>query len=223
MKFLEIPIFAQLNSLFSGVTSISGDSRIYGHIEAYSCKRVGSDKKFYKSMEEQYQVELSKSPSDSELLATSPFGPLSESSSRKTLIYLISLLNVAFPDYDFSNVQAQQFKKELSSHMVINSINTTLNGVIKEYSAKMAPMLWSALETEILVKDCDIYSFMPDLDSDPYADDGSLWNFNYFFYNKKLRRIIFFTCHALSPDNENISDMSSDGNWDDDEMENMDV
>lgn len=41
------------------------------------------------------------------------------------------------------------------------------------------------------------YSYNPDLDSDPYGEEGSLWSFNYFFYNKKMKRILFFTCRAI--------------------------
>ena len=40
-------------------------------------------------------------------------------------------------------------------------------------------------------------SYNPDLDSDPYGEEGTLWSFNYFFYNKKLKRILFFTCRAI--------------------------
>uniref|UniRef100_A0A8B9FTG0 Repressor of RNA polymerase III transcription MAF1 homolog n=1 Tax=Amazona collaria TaxID=241587 RepID=A0A8B9FTG0_9PSIT len=40
--------------------------------------------------------------------------------------------------------------------------------------------------------------YNPDLDSDPFGEDGSLWSFNYFFYNKRLKRIVFFTCRSIS-------------------------
>ncbi len=43
---------------------------------------------------------------------------------------------------------------------------------------------------------CSNNSYNPDLESDPYGEEGSLWSFNYFFYNKKLKRILFFTCNA---------------------------
>lgn len=41
-------------------------------------------------------------------------------------------------------------------------------------------------------------SYNPDLDSDPFGEDGSLWSFNYFFYNKRLKRIVFFSCRSIS-------------------------
>ncbi|RWS05780.1 repressor of RNA polymerase III transcription MAF1-like protein [Dinothrombium tinctorium] len=42
-----------------------------------------------------------------------------------------------------------------------------------------------------------LLSYNPDLNSDPFGEDGCLWSFNYFFYNKKLKRIVFFTCRAV--------------------------
>lgn len=42
-----------------------------------------------------------------------------------------------------------------------------------------------------------VFSYNPDLDSDPFGEEGSLWSFNYFFYNKKLKRIVFFTCRSV--------------------------
>lgn len=42
-----------------------------------------------------------------------------------------------------------------------------------------------------------VCSYNPDLDSDPFGEEGSLWSFNYFFYNKKLKRIVFFTCRSV--------------------------
>jgi hypothetical protein len=56
----------------------------------------------------------------------SPFGPLDKAASRKTLFYLLATLNAAFPDYDFSEVRPDQFSKQISTQMVINSVNTTL-------------------------------------------------------------------------------------------------
>jgi hypothetical protein len=39
-------------------------------------------------------------------------GPLHETGSRKTLVYLILTLNHIYPDYDFSLLRAHHFKKE---------------------------------------------------------------------------------------------------------------
>jgi hypothetical protein len=44
-------------------------------------------------------------------------------------------------------------------------------------------------------------------EGDPFTDDGNLWSFNYFFYNKKLKRILYFTMHATS---KTMLDLDSD-------------
>lgn len=63
-------------------------------------------------------------PSDMPIV--SPFGPLDNQASRKTLFYLISTLNASYPDYDFSSVKPEQFCKQPHLGMVVNSINVTL-------------------------------------------------------------------------------------------------
>lgn len=64
------------------------------------------------------------------------------------------------------------------------------------YGSKLLAALTSMLTK---INCCYGCSYNPDLDSDPYGEEGSLWSFNYFFYNKKMRRILFFTCRATSP------------------------
>jgi hypothetical protein len=41
-------------------------------------------------------------------------------------------------------------------------------------------------------------SYKSDLESDPFGEKGSVWSFNYFFYNKKLKRILYLSCRGLS-------------------------
>jgi len=224
MKFLEIPAFEKLTTDFSGLRSSAGETVVYGKIEAYSCKRAGSDKKLYKSLEQQYQVELSKSP-DAKDFSTSPFGPLTESSSRKTLISLISILNASFPDYDFCNLKPEQFRKENFLNMVTNSIDTTLANVIPKYNQELGPKIWKEMDLQINLKECDIYSFVPDYDSDPYAEFGNIWTFSYFFYNRKLKRSIFISFRASSHMSgienldQTIDDENEEEGWDYEEMD----
>jgi len=42
---------------------------------------------------------------------------------------------------------------------------------------------------------CAFFAF---LQSDPFGEDGYIWSFNYFFYNKKMKRILYFSCRAKS-------------------------
>lgn len=53
-------------------------------------------------------------------------------------------------------------------------------------------------------------SYRPDGTSDPFSESGIIWSFNFFFHNKKLRRILFLTCRAdckqLTNEEENDED-----------------
>lgn len=47
--------------------------------------------------------------------------------------------------------------------------------------------------------DCDVYSYRKDnnADVDPFSERSAIWSFTYFFYNRRLKRIVFFSCRSL--------------------------
>lgn len=173
-----------------------GDLVVRGTLEAYSCKLAGLDKKLSRSLEE--EVMESCSPLQ---LSRSPVGPLVESSSRKTLVYLILTLNHIYPDYDFTLLRAQNFAKEESLARVQELVGTHLVDVARAWDATpglgeegLLDAVWTGVEESIELADADIYSYKSDLESDPFGEKGSVWSFNYFFYNRKLKRILYFRC-----------------------------
>eukprot|EP01047_Picozoa_sp_COSAG01_P056053 COSAG01_NODE_6311_length_3743_cov_23.699232_2_plen_134_part_00 len=109
VKLLEDPKLLEVNMLLAGLST--GKSVIEGRVDLYSCKLAGEDKQVSKSLEQHYIEELQAldaagtSPA-SVSAGTSPVGPLSDSSSRRTLITLILTLNASFPDYEFSSLRA---------------------------------------------------------------------------------------------------------------------
>ena len=66
------------------------------------------------------------------------------------------------------------------------------------YQNRLRNLLWGTIDEEISLNNCLIYSYRPDFCSDPYGEEGTLWSFNYFFYNRLLKRLVFFTCHAAT-------------------------
>ena len=82
---------------------------------------------------------------------------------------------------------------------MINSVDNLLSITAMEHYTKVRHDLWRTLDGEISLQNCDIYSYTPDLTMDPFVDDGCLWSFNYFFYNRKMKRVVLFTCRAQSP------------------------
>ena len=65
-------------------------------------------------------------------------------------------------------------------------------------SAHALETLWARLEEVIQPAECDVYSYKGDAEGDPFSVSGSLWSFNFFLYNRKLKRILFFTASAIS-------------------------
>lgn len=195
MKFLEYTPLARINTFLGNINL--GDYLIQGVLEAYSCKLAGVDKKLSRSLEQEVVDSLAMSPQD---LATSPVGPLSNSSSRRTLINLILTLNHMYPDYDFSTLRAHHFTKEGRLSAVKQKIDYALLEVEKAWGedSPLLEILWGAIDEVMDLVECEVYSYKPDVDGGPFTENGSVWSFNYFFYNKKLKRILFFSCRCLS-------------------------
>uniref|UniRef100_A0A3B3T5F8 Repressor of RNA polymerase III transcription MAF1 n=1 Tax=Paramormyrops kingsleyae TaxID=1676925 RepID=A0A3B3T5F8_9TELE len=211
MKLLENSSFEAINTQ---LTIETGDCQIIGRIESYSCKMAGEDKQMFKQFCQEGLPHVLEALSPPQTTGISPNklsqsqsgdeaeGPLSDKCSRKTLFYLIATLNASFrPDYDFSRTKSHDFSKEPSSYCkvnVLNAVNSSLSSAAGGEFSRLQPQLWQAVDDEICLSECDIYSYRPDLDSDPYGEEGNLWSFNYFFYNKRLKRIVFFTCRSVS-------------------------
>jgi len=224
MKFLESPKFEAINCSLAMET---GDSRVEGRIESWSCKMAGNDKRLFKHLSTDVapndlqalsppQSYLARSPNRAgysrSLSDNEEQGPLCDTISTKSLFYLISTLNASFqPDYDFSNAKSEEFSKEPSLQWVMNAVDSQLfASSCGDAFSSLRQQLWLTLDEEIALNECDIYSYNPDLSSDPYGEEGCIWSFNYFFYNKKMKRIVFFTCRASGAYSARDSGMGSD-------------
>ncbi|XP_041633415.1 repressor of RNA polymerase III transcription MAF1 homolog [Drosophila kikkawai] len=209
MKLLESSRFEAINNALSIQTS---GITIFGRIESYSCKMVAAEKVLYKRFTAETHGHDLQALSPPQTLTD--FSPnfrrtnsqsgdegitLCDTISRKTLFYLIATLNASFePDYDFTEAKSHEFSKEPSLQWVMNSIHSNLSALAGDQYQVLRQPLWSAVDDEVNLSDCDIYSYNPDLSSDPFGEPGCLWSFNYFFYNKKLKRIVFFTSRAVN-------------------------
>ncbi|KAJ0037269.1 hypothetical protein Pint_22207 [Pistacia integerrima] len=50
----------------------------------------------------------------------------------------------------------------------------------------------------VRLPECEIYSYNPDSDADPFLEKGAIWSFSFFFYNRKLKRVVSFRFSCLS-------------------------
>ncbi|MEW5318383.1 MAG: hypothetical protein WDW38_009608 [Sanguina aurantia] len=177
MKFLDLPPVSRINSFLDHVDV--GDYVVYGDLEAYSCKLAGLDKKLSKSLD--VEVQAGSSPLE---LSASPLGPLADSSSQ---------------------LRANHFLKEDGLAKAEENIDSYLLEVSKVWSKTpglcenpFLESLWTSIDEVICLRECDLYCYKSDLETDPFGEKASIWSFNYFFYNKKMKRILYFSCRAVS-------------------------
>ena len=218
MKYIENPA---LSRLAQSLTHEGPECSVHTRMEAYSCKNIKRDKKLFKTLENAYQDEVSQSPPRPSWLALdhesemTPFGPVDQRRSRKTLYLLISTLNVAFPDYDFSDVRPSHFNREEDGAGVLNALSNTLvsphragSHAPRTYSSYPPtssdffpssvptssspysqtlpsplapppivtgthPTLFRLIDDVIGLSDSEVYSYAPEIEADPHANDFS--------------------------------------------------
>ena len=261
MKYIPVREFDDVTDALNFDTV---DLHIIGGCDLYTTKASGDDRKLYKNvldtLESQHKSVLRFSASLSPLQAraaasslnltrSSPFGSLSQLSSRRTFAYLIATLNASHPDYDFSHLlRPSDFRREKSLRSVMNTLDTTLynlrprpmnsltSGTQQWYSdtnvtvpstpggsQAWSPQMWRIIDAEMELKDCSIYRYSPE--EDPYeADEGAIWSFNYFFFNKTKKRVCYIYLRGLNimsygpVDGTPIADKrSTDSEWNKDE------
>jgi hypothetical protein len=220
----------------SAINFDTADCHVIGGCDLYTTKAAGADKKLYKnidrSLESQHEslVKLGASlsgPNTSaaatslNLSRSSPFGPLSQISSRRTYAYLIATLNASHPDYDFSHLlRPTDFKRERSLKSVMNTLDTALYNLRPRPSSTYlnvptewpsaassacppssshawGPRMWKLIDKEMTLKECSIYCYSPE--EDPYeGEDGAIWSYNYFFFNKVRKRVCYIYLRGIS-------------------------
>lgn len=122
---------------------------------------------------------------------TSSLGDLSEPSSKALFLDMITALNEAFPDYDFGDSKIVQFK-DLDIGSCVQHVNSCLAEVTL-LQPQLLEELWTAIDDMVSLRQCEVFAFLP-ADSD--EEDAYLWRFHYFFFNKSVRRLLYFSCGA---------------------------
>lgn len=207
MKYLENIELEMMNSYLTDRPF--GGRILNGRVEVYSTKKAGGDKKQWKLLEQKVE-------------SNSPRGGGSESlpkSSIRVLVDLIQTLNASLMDYDFSELNSESFLL-LSSTDAISRINTQLAELTVE-NPSFLKTLWGHIDRHINCAKCEVYLLI----DDPFIIDsegGVMWSFNYFFCNKELKRICYFTCSATTKSYSNLLSMTgaeSDLDNDDSDLE----
>ena len=153
----------------------------------------------------------------------SPLGDFGEMGTRRLMTDLILTLNASFPDYDFGSVRPSDFEK-IPVSTVVQRINERLSELAVDKMSFITDMWTALDDVVRLAdcdvysyapkardEDDDPLSFltqtlMDSVDQQSTEESSTsmsstgtskgtvLWTFNYFFVNKSLKRIVFFTC-----------------------------
>uniref|UniRef100_A0A804P9X8 Lipoyl-binding domain-containing protein n=1 Tax=Zea mays TaxID=4577 RepID=A0A804P9X8_MAIZE len=75
-------------------------------------------------------------------------------------------------------------------------IKVKLSNSATNEGSSLLDSMTKAIDEVIKIKECDIYSYNPDSDADPVLEKGAIWSFNYYFYNRKLNRVVSFRCYC---------------------------
>ena len=235
LKTLQYLALRELENITSALNFDTPDCRVVGGCDIYTTKAAGSDKKLYRNIENslrlqyeqilKFSVSLSLPHSESlaeslNLSRSSPFGPLSQISSRRTFAYLIATLNASHPDYDFSHIlRPSDFVKRKSLRSVMNAVDSTLYNLRprpapvptpvtdKGHSGNIpqtpggtiswSPKTWRLIDEQMDLKSCNLYSYVPE--EDPFeGEEGALWSMNHFFFNKDRKRVCYLYLRGLS-------------------------
>lgn len=228
-QYLPLPEIEEVSSALNFDTA---DCHVVGGCDLYITKAASDDRKLYnrieQSLESQYEsllrLSASLSPPNASdaaislnLSRSSPFGPLSEHSSRRTFAYLIATLNASHPDYDFSHVlRPTDFRRERNLKKVMNTIDMTLYNLRPHlrsdgtppsphsYSGSYSPgcstvwgpRMWRLIDEQMSLNDCAIFSYSPE-EGVHDDDDGAIWSLNYFFFNKTRKRVCYIYLRGI--------------------------
>merc|ERR1711939_93828 len=147
-------------------------------------------------------------------------GVIPDYSMRKLFINLLLTLTSMYPDYDFSSVKPEEFAEETNFGLVQHSINAALAKAMS-LDPSLGPDLWAAIEENIQPKECQIYSYNPDVEASPFGEH-SIWSFNYFMFNKSLKRVLFFTASCARPGSTDMGDTDDQMDYDEEGMDEDD-
>jgi len=120
------------------------------------------------------------------------------SDENNTFVHLIATLNAALPDYDFTSAKSEHFTR-VTVYEMMNHVKTALEGA--QHLDRPVPIadLWSALEQEVQLQQCEAFTYKPPPEADPFLEDDVIWAMNFIMYNRYIKRIVLLTLSCERP------------------------
>jgi hypothetical protein len=171
-----------------------GDRIILCKIEPYSCKRAGADRRLFKQIVKELNTDISIRKREGRTCETG-LGDISQPATQKLLVSLITALNASFPDYDFSSLDADCFRRVPVS-AVTGSLDTEVLAPAESLLPGIRAHVTGSIMEAIDVHACDAFMYIPSPDSPLFA--GRLWAFTYFLHCPAQKRVLLVSCAGRS-------------------------
>mmetsp|Transcript_28094 Transcript_28094/g.47275 ORF Transcript_28094/g.47275 Transcript_28094/m.47275 type:complete len:250 (+) Transcript_28094:86-835(+) len=209
MKYLENLALENLTKLITN-RELGGGLIIQGRCETYSTKKAGDDKKQSKMLDSKFESSTNK------LSAVKPDVSMK---TKKVLGDLIQTMNSSMVDYDFSELTPDSFA-QITTVEAIQGINSYLAELTVSMPSFINDM-WRDVNDAMggNLSQCEVYKLVDSMAIDE-VENGTVWSFNFFFCNKELKRVLYFTCMATSKYRR--VDVLGLGQADDDDEEDTD-
>uniref|UniRef100_A0A3Q7GAU2 Repressor of RNA polymerase III transcription n=1 Tax=Solanum lycopersicum TaxID=4081 RepID=A0A3Q7GAU2_SOLLC len=225
MKYLEYTPLDRINDFLSHVNL--GERTIKGCLEAYSCKHTGTDKKLSLSLENEIFDYLGKS-SDADSSSPVEYLMCRSRCRKTLIYLLLSLYHMypdydfsAVNAHQFFTEESwDSFKQIFDVYMfeaskewldanegsaLLETLYKALDEVryffinIKRRQRGNMVKLLNLLAVQVVkVAECELYTYNPEADADPFLEKGAIWSYHFFFYNRRLKRVVSFRFSCVS-------------------------
>lgn len=206
MRYLDVP---DLQVITEHITNLSGNGlTINTRLELYSVRTTISDDDFLASAETHLEIARSYNSSSHTSSSYGSYGAtavaafteakLENAQNKRIYMYLLQILNHAYPRFDFSTICPSKFY-ELPYDAAKNVINSTLSSCLSDFN-QIRHYLWLAISdiapgehSTVFSVDCSPYA--------PFEEEDGVWSQNFMFYNNSQHQVLLFTLKASPSDN----------------------
>jgi len=211
MKFLQEP---HLATLCEALTNIDCGTCVFNcAVEAFSCKPVKDDKKLLKRISREFsneriihrmadnkvqEMNVKQMKASLDKAVETPVGNIQNAETQRLVTDLISTLNQAHPNADFSRISPHSFDpipfktftEEIESHLCLLRDEPDIVGIF-----------WTSIKKSINFTNCEVYGYRPEV-----FGRNILWEEHYFIVNKKEKKLVYIYMEGSSKMNLDSSE-----------------
>ncbi|KAA6364267.1 MAG: hypothetical protein EZS28_040206 [Streblomastix strix] len=216
MRFLDYPALQYAQSMLTGLENSA--CRIHVQLECFSCKNTADEKKAVKEIDEKYAEDTQD---------TTPFGPLSNATSRKTFLTLLGTLlaieilwKAIHTAVDVSTCEIYKFQPDIARNS--SREEHSRQSMIPKQSNQMRRGRDADVTDQSIMDARSRSSSTGSENYDPYAEEGIVWSFTYLFYQRDQKKVLCLCVRCINKlyDAQHIQKYNLDWDAEDEDDDN---